>query len=96
MKLFTDNFEPIEVTLKDVDGNTHELKSVFMSADDIKQIEVLSKDKKILEMDKSYKILNRMFGKEESFFSKFSVALLVQVTKYVIDETKKNSITAGG
>jgi len=96
MKFFEDNFEPVEVTMKNVKGEQFTLQSVFLDAEAIKEIESLTKSRKELEMDKVYKILLKIFGKGESFFKQFSINLLVNVTKYVIEESKKNSASAGG
>lgn len=90
--VFEENHDPIIITLINDKKEEFELKSKMIKAKDIKEIEIIgnskNKDYKY-GIDKVYKMLNIIFGKDEEFFSQFSMDLLNKVIEYTLDENKK-------
>jgi hypothetical protein len=89
MKEFKDNYEPIKFKLIDVDGNEHEVESKFMSTEQYVNLENLIKDKKKTSSEIAIESMIKSCGKDAEFWGKFSMGLLLDVSKYIASELSK-------
>lgn len=94
MKTFTDNFEPIEISITDVEGKEYKIETKFVPMSKMKVIEntinQISEGKEIIE--KVYSLMELLLGKNEKFWSKFSVNLLMEISQWYIIELNKTDV----
>ena len=94
MKQFKENFKPIEIELVDIDGNAHELKTVFLPSEKVKEIEQITDAYIAAEKGHTefiHKTMSIRFGKKETFWGKFSNDLLKDVVLYLKEEQEKKN-----
>jgi hypothetical protein len=89
MKEFKDNYEPIKVKIYDIEGNEHEVESKFMTTDQYNVLEKMNKDNDICNTDLAIETMIKSCGKDREFWGKFSLNLLLEVSKYITTESNK-------
>jgi hypothetical protein len=99
IKIFEDNFTPLIVKVKTVEGEEFEITSRFMTARELSDVELIGYEKiepkskevwKRTENGKVCKMMTRYFGKDIVFWEQFSLNLLHSLIDYVNEESKKN------
>ena len=88
--IFEENYKPIEISVKAINGKEYLLQSNFLSSGETKKLEELSRDPKITESEKIHKLCSAYFNKDEKFFRQFSLELLGRIADHVQDMQKKN------
>lgn len=88
--IFEENYKAEEITIKTIEGKEYVLKSRFLPSKEVKAIEEIGFKKNITETEKAHKIMVKLFGKDEKFYSQFSIELLTRLAEYMRDIQKKN------
>lgn len=91
-KLFLEeSYEPIEIELKTLKGESFVVKSNLLTIGDLDYIDSLQKDEKI-PVGKQIKLMMvKIFGETEEFWEQFSLTLLTQLSLMVTEEIKKKA-----
>jgi hypothetical protein len=94
-KTFEDNYNPIEIDIKNNKGELFELKSNMITLDEIDKISDIEKDKELKKNPalQVIRIMQIVFGKDEKFWKQFSVNLLTKLSVHTTEEIKKNNNT---
>jgi hypothetical protein len=89
MKLFEDNYKPIEITVKNFKGKEFVLNSLFQTSENALKVENLMADETAKNTDKIIKMMIVLFGENDSFWKQFSIEMLAEIAEYVREEGKK-------
>lgn len=95
MKEFRENYDAIQVKLIDVEGKEYEVESQFMTTDSFNVLEKMSKDKTLTNTDIAISTMIKTCGKDREFWGKFSMNLLLEVSKYITAELNKKKRNIG-
>lgn len=91
--IFEDKHEPIEVTLKDIEGNETVYHTALITGEKLEQIQEIgrgkSKEYKTNPTKQIYDMLEIIFGIPGDSFKKYSLELLKKVIEYTTEQTKK-------
>ena len=89
MNIFEENYEPIQITLKNKEGKEFVLNSQLRTSGDIKKASDIIKDKTKDNITQLYEMMSIMFPKPLEFWSQFSPDLLSRVAEYINEEENK-------
>ena len=93
MKVFKEKFESIEFSLVNSEGEEFVLSTRFVTANDLSKIQEQSQkvvnNPNDANMDHIYNALIILIGKDEKFWSMFSVGLLIEVMKFASENLVK-------
>ena len=89
MKIFEENYKPIEISVKNIEGKEFNLKSLFQTAKETRKVEEIMKDENMFNTDKILSMMTFLFGNNEDFYKQFSLDLLSKVAEFIQEENKK-------
>lgn len=95
---FEDKYEPIEVVLKDIEGNECTYHTSLITGEKLEKIQIIStgKEYKNEPAKQIYDMMEIIFSIPGESFKKYSMPLLKKVIDYVCGEIKKKSIEDNG
>jgi hypothetical protein len=100
VKVFEEKHEPLELELRDINGKSHVVKTLLITSGDLNEIELIglrkSKKKYKTNTEQVHAMLMICCGKNQEFWSKFSINLLSDVVSYIIEENKKKQSKMDG
>jgi hypothetical protein len=89
MKTFRENYEPIEMTIANVNGEEFTIKSQFLDSGKFAELEKLLKDKERSAGERGIETMVFLCGEKKKFWEQFSPMLLTEVTNYIYEEIGK-------
>jgi hypothetical protein len=90
MRVFEDNYKPIEFMVKNIEDKEFLFTSIFQSSESTRQLESILKNMDSLKTDQVLKTMVLWFGKNEKFYQQFSLELLTKIMQALPEEQKKN------
>lgn len=95
MKEFFDNHEPIEIKLKNNNGEERIVKTQFCSAADYAKVEALQDDEEMPISKRTAAMMVILCGEDEEYWLTFSLITLTEIAKYITKEQSKKKQTRG-